>query len=109
MARLLLPFIVGLGLGFFVGKALFSGRRSEPSDWEAKYRDLYERYRELTRTLKQPADPLPPEYARLRQGLWDVRDLLSGRDGLSAEETRSVLARVDELFESTRLRGDGTA
>ena len=48
---LLIPFAIAFAFGFFVSMVLFNRRKADGENWEAKYRELNGRYRELTRRL----------------------------------------------------------
>ena len=99
----LIPYLLAFAIGFFVGMLLFRRKeeRIATSQWEAKYRDLLDRYRDLTRKL-QGDDGAPREphmlASRYRQTLWDVRGVLLNAQGVSPEKARSAVAEIDEAL-----------
>lgn len=57
----LLPYLLSFAAGFVVGMLLLrrfeGGSSSESSEWEAKYRELLSRHRDLSRRLHEDWDP----------------------------------------------------
>ena len=105
MARLV-PILLGFAVGFFLAMTFFGGRgsrrkSSDSSEWEEKYRDLYDRYRDLTRELNKPSAQNPENANELRQGLWRVRSILGEPDEIDSERATAALMEIDLVLEKT--------
>ena len=106
MAKLI-PFVLVLGLGVFVGislsKKLFADASGQ-DEWERKYRDLLVRHRELTRRLGDSDAPSESAASRLRQTLWDVKGILRDPDSISPQRARSALEEIEAALRDSAER-----
>ncbi len=99
----LLPFLFVFAFGFFVGMMVFvrRGEAKGGEDWEVKYRDLYQRYRDLTQRLGKVDEHADLKASRLRQTLWDVRGMLNDPERLSPDRARSALTEIEAALNET--------
>jgi hypothetical protein len=94
----LVPFAFAFVLGFFVALLVFSRRRSrsaQEESWEGKYREIHERYRDLTRRLAEFDKDADYRANRLRRTLWDVRGMLVNPKGVPPERAQTAVTEID--------------
>lgn len=94
----LVPFLVCFGAGFFAGVMLaLRGGRSRgafSTDWEAKYREVEGRYRDLTRRLEDADRKASARATVYRTTLRDVAELMKEPEKLSAENVETTYQRI---------------
>ena len=104
MAIRLIPYLLALALGVFIGISLSRKLFAEApgsNEWEQKYRELYARYQELTRRLGAGDQALESKTNRMRQTLWDVQGILRNPEAVSPERARSALQEIETALEDS--------
>jgi len=98
----LLPYLLVLGAGFAAALVLLRRTGPSASQWEAKYREIYDRYRDLTRQLKGVEERGDIKAAKLRQSLVDIALILRDGSGSAADARAEALRRIDSTLQSDR-------
>ncbi len=92
----LLPYMLVLGLGLVAGAILV--RRSGPgsnTNWEAKYREIFNRYRDLTRQIEGAEDRGELKANKLRQRLLEIVGILRSEEAEAATLIRAALEKTE--------------
>ncbi len=93
----LIPFVVVFAFGCYAGVVISRKYLAlrDPQNWESKYRSVEQRYRDLTRQLKDVDSHAGERANRLRQTLWDIQGILRNSKQVSPQKIESVLAEID--------------
>ena len=94
-----LPYILLLGLGFVAGAILV--RRSGPgsnTNWEAKYREIFNRHRDLTRQLQGAEDRGDLKASKLRQRLQEIVGILRSEEPEAATRIQVALEKTESAL-----------
>ena len=95
----LLPYVLLLALGFITGAILV--RRSGPGSgetWESKYREIFNRYRDLTKQLQGVEQRGDLKANRLRQRLIEVAGMLNGNGEADARKVKAALEMIESAL-----------
>jgi hypothetical protein len=99
----LVLYFVAFAAGFLACVGL-SRRRTPPErrdPWEAKYREMFQRYRDLTLRL-ETIDRMSENKANLmRQSLLKVAGLLRPADGINSERALEALREIDSALKDS--------
>ena len=101
----LLPYLIVFAFGAVSALILSSRRRwgggGEAMEWERKYREIHQRYRDLTGRLAEFDQDSDVRANRLRRTLWDVRGMLGNARGVSPEGARTAVEEIDAALKET--------
>jgi hypothetical protein len=100
----LLPYLFAFAAGFVTAMMLFRSKPGESAggEWEKKYHEVAQRYRELTHKLKSIDQEAERKANRYLQTLWDVRGLLLHPLGVTPERAASALAEIDTALKESQ-------
>lgn len=92
-----IPYLIAFAAGFLACMGLLRRRGSPavPGGWEAKYREVFQRYRDLTQRLESIDKTAENKANRLRMSLLNVAELLRPADGINSERALAALREID--------------
>jgi hypothetical protein len=97
-----LPYVVVFAVGVVIAVIFLSRRRAGGgADWERKYRDILQRYRDLTGRLAEFDKESDFRANRLRRTLWDVRGMLVNPRGMSPDSANTAVREIDTALKET--------
>ena len=92
----LIPYLAAFAVGFFASRFLFRFTGTTASvGWEHKYREIFQRYRDLTQRFESIDRAADLKAARLRKSLIDVAAILRGSDGVAPDRAAAAIREID--------------